>query len=372
MNDSSIKCKALIKQGKNKGNLCCNKAKFGDFCGLHKIIELEIFEILPNNLSNILGNSSYEGLVKIKKIIIENWLKTHSREELQDEKIPISKETYNKILGKFNQETIVVDMIFIIKSKITKESKEPFYSNKIPKFPKDLIYYKFITTLYPENSVLKNEDYKSYKKFVIDFWGKMNQKVHSDGKIYIKESVFECVKTYIGGKIKNYMKSPHCTITKHNPIQWMDFIVNDIFSSKIDVNNTVPPKSTSPPPKNKYVAPPLLQKQKIFSIPKKKNINEELINLFPGKNINLFITVISTSSDIYAKTIKSKKDIHELYLQFHPDKCDNKENVIKLCNLFCSKVENIKKCFEKDNKKDIVHSPIRVRGNEIKILEDML
>jgi hypothetical protein len=58
---------------------------------------------------------------------------------------------------------------------------------------------------------------------------------------------------------------------------------------------------------------------------------------------------------------------------FHPDKCDNNPKVLKLCNAFCAKVENIKKNWEHSRNPKAV-SPTRVRGDDtetiLRILND--
>jgi hypothetical protein len=402
MNDSTSKCSSNIKQGKNKGNQCCNKAKYGEYCGVHNPKEfIHLSEILPNNLSSNLSNSSYEGLLKIKKIIIENWLKTHSKEELIENKIPVSKNSYDLLLPKFNNESVVLDMIF----KISEKSKKEFttkdtdtkikFSSKMPLFPISLEYYNFLCKVEPNDEIKRSINYQNYKNFIVSQWVILGEKIHSDGKIYIKRAIYDSIKSYILDKINQFMKSEYCNqkdlLSKISVTKWKNFIMKDIFVTTMKpkkISKTPSPrrrsKSSIPEPKApKFYEPkapkfyePQIPKipsvSKTFSIPKKKDVKKELTKLFPDKDIELFIKVISIDSDVYAKNIKSKRDIHELYLQFHPDKCDNSEVVIKLCNLFCSKVENIKKCFERNTKRDIAHSPIKVRGNEMKNLEELI
>jgi len=409
MNNDPPKCSSNTK----KGHQCENKAKFGEYCGVHNPLKeskdssknMEFFEILPNNLSSILSNSSYEGLLKIKKIIIENWLKKHTSEELNENKIPVSKKIYDLLLPKFNDESVVLDMIFTIslnpKVPKNKKSKSPTpkdftgiqFSNKIPLFPISLDYYVFLDKVEPNESIKKTINYQNYKNFIVNQWLILGEKVHSDGKIYIKRVIYDSVKSYILDKIHQFVKSEY-NIQKDlegkiSVTKWKNFIMKDIFVTTMKpkkLSKTPSPrrhsKESSIPkssiPKSKIPEPSIPKISKIplvsktFSIPKKKDVKQELTKLFPGKDIELFVKVISLDSDVYAKNIKSKREIHELYLQFHPDKCGNSEVVIKLCNLFCSKVENIKKCFERNTKKDIAHSPVKVRGNEMKILEDFL
>jgi len=383
MNDIPLKCKATIKRGTNKGKSCEHKAKFGEYCGFHnpskdkdskdsKESMTEFLKILPNNLSSILGNATYEGLLKIKKIIIENWLKTHSKEELVEGKIPISKKIYDELLPKFNGETVVITMIFIIhnesKDSKSKDSKskesEIKFSHKMPLFPINSDYYKFLNKIIPNDNVKRDKNYLEYKTFIHNQWLGLNEKIHN-GKIYIKKSIYQAVKTYIAEKISKYIETDKSL--KINVLKWVNFIMEDLF-----VTNEIPRRKTPSPkrykPKSHSPVP-----RKVFSIPKKIDINQELKNLFPDKDIELYLKVISVHSDVYAKNINSKREIHELYLQFHPDKCNSSdEKVVKLCNLFCSKVENIKKCFERNTKKDVAHSPIIVRGNELKDLEKLL
>lgn len=397
MNNDPPKCSSNTK----KGNHCENKAKFGEYCGVHNPLKesknnefIKICEILPNNLSNILSNSSYEGLLKVKKIIIENWLKKHSNEELKENKIPVSKKIYDLLLPKFNGESVVLDMIFIVpkdskepKPKKPSASKSPSgirFSGKMPLFPISLDYYIFITEIEPKESIKKNINYQNYKNFIASQWLILGEKIHSDGKIYIKREIYDSVKSYLLDKIHQFVKSEYCTNKglegKFSAAKWKNFIMKDIFvtvQKPKKLSKTPSPrrysKESSIPKSSKIPEPKI---PKTFSIPKEskipKDVKQELIKLFPDKDIELFIKIISIDSDVYAKNIKSKREIHELYLQFHPDKCDNSEVVIKLCNLFCSKVENIKKCFERNTKKDIAHSPIKVRGNEMKILEGLL
>ncbi len=379
MNDIPLRCKATIKQGTNKGKSCEHKAKFGNYCGFHNPSKdkdsLEsMSDILPNNLSTILANATYEGLLKIKKIIIENWLKTHSKEELVEGKIPISKKIYDELLPKFNGETIVITMIFIIHcesksekipKKTTSEESKIKFSNKMPLFPIHSDYYKFLYKIIPNSIVKIDKNYLEYKKFIHNQWLGLNEKIHSDGKIYIKKSIYQAVKSYIAEKISKYVESEKYLNININ--KWVNFIMEDLF-----VTNEIPRRKTPSPKRYKPKSHSPVHR-KVFSIPKKIDINQELKNLFPDKDIEIFLKVISVHSDVYAKNITSKREIHELYLQFHPDKCNSSdEKVAKLCNLFCSKVENIKKCFERNTKKDIAHSPIKVRGNEMKILEGLL
>ena len=100
-------------------------------------------------------------------------------------------------------------------------------------------------------------------------------------------------------------------------------------------------------------------------------LEEELKKIFPDKDIALYMKIVKVNASNYP--VQSKVDIHKLYLQFHPDKCNSDIKTVKLCNVFCGKVENIKKCFE-FSKNPKVASPIRSRGDDtesvLKILND--
>jgi hypothetical protein len=133
-------------------------------------------------------------------------------------------------------------------------------------------------------------------------------------------------------------------------------------------NNTNIPKNNSnfnaPPPIPKVQIEPnsISLKSKISRAITSVNLKLELNQIFKDKDVEVFIKVVQTTSNVYP--INSKADIHKLYLEFHPDKCTNDPKLVKLCNVFCAKVENIKKIWEHSKNPKVV-TPPKIRGNDI-------
>lgn len=82
-----------------------------------------------------------------------------------------------------------------------------------------------------------------------------------------------------------------------------------------------------------------------------------------GKDIKTYMKIIMTPTDSLRF---NRKEILELYREFHPDKAENSEISQKLCTLICSKISILKK------KLDGSTSPTRPIGNLIEEVEKII
>ena len=391
------KCKAITKKKKQ----CTRNAKENGYCGQHnpehsskesKIPKVpksgpkvpkepKISIRLPENISEKLANSSQVGLDKIKEQIIKMWLEDGGSVLTllkYNNRIPVDVETYKQLLKIFNNEEVVLQQMFVTESSIPeskdskdskgpKDSKEskgpkpppssklPTGSTNPPKVPIKITYYSdFIpkegTILSPENQ----KAFQTLKKFIQDQWTKSGEILHQEF-IYLASHTYKNAENYLRTKIQEVN-----TLYKIDVKHWTSYLMSNIF--KIGVN----PPNNSKIPKSEGPKEPV-PIRKIQS----KDISSELTKLFPDKDTKLFMEIIVVTSSVYK--VNSKADIMKLYMVFHPDKCDNNPKVLKLCNAFCAKVENIKKNWEHSKNPKAV-SPTRVRGDDtetiLRILND--
>lgn len=369
------KCKATTK----KGSRCTRKSKADGLCNQHnpkfknkpkkphQTLELPR---LPENLSEKLANSSDVGIRKIKEQIIKMWLEdggSYLTLDKYNNRIPVSIPVYDELIKRFNGEEIIVDQIFVTEVLPKSESKV-YGSNNPPMVPISVAMY---SAFIPKKGIfiLSKPQQKALKKiqdFITSEWIKMGEKIYN-GKVYLNEKIYNGAKNFLKNKFKEVNDNVYLIDLEH----WLEYFMKTVF--EIGPEPPVKPdesKSYSKP-KSKIntaifhnIPPPTLKK---FN---SKNYREELVKHFPDKDIDLYINVISCNSGEYP--IKSKLEIHKLYLEFHPDKCITNPKVAKLCNVFCAKVENIKKIW--DHRKNPSVSPAKVRGNDIdsvfKILND--
>jgi hypothetical protein len=369
------KCKAITK----KKNQCTRNAKENGYCGQHnpehsskesKIPKVpksgpkvpkepKISIRLPENISEKLANSSQVGLDKIKEQIIKMWLEDGGSVltlQKYNNRIPVDIETYKQLLKIFNNEEVVLQQMFVTEQipapesknskgpKDSKGSKLPTGSTNPPKVPIKITYYSdFIpkegTVLSPENQ----KAFQTLKKFIQDQWTKSGEILHQ-GFIYLASHTYKSAENYIRVKIQE-VNSLYKIDVKH----WTSYLMNNIFKIGANPpNSSKVPKSEGPKvPKSEGPKVPKSEGPKepvpIRKI-QSKDISSELIKLFPDKDTKLFMDIIIVTSSSYK--VNSKADIMKLYMGFHPDKCDNNPKVLKLCNAFCAKVENIKKNWE--------------------------
>ena len=128
-------CKGFTK----KGEKCKCKAKFGDYCGFHRVdkepkvpkapkvpkvpkepkVPKRNFDGLdlpriPVNLKEKLANASDIGLKKIKEQIIQMWLEdggSYLTLEKYKNRIPVAPDVYKLLLQEFNGEEFVMNQI---------------------------------------------------------------------------------------------------------------------------------------------------------------------------------------------------------------------------------------------------------------------
>jgi len=368
------KCKANTK----KGTPCPWKGKYNGYCKNHgrqnssKSDSLHLPR-LPENISQKLANCSNIGIEKIKKQIIDMWLEDggdYLTLKKYNNKIPVAEDVYKELLKIFNQEEVVLSQIFVTENfnyskedKSSKDSKIPIGSSRPPLVPIKIHYYSdFIPKL---GKVLSEEQEKSFqtlKSFIQREWINLKEILHNN-LIYLTPIVYENAKNFIRNKIKEV--NDLYTIDVE---YWLDYLMKRIFAI-----GKKPSKTSSNIPKKDFKSP-IHSKVNLNTKTRKiqiQNVEEELKKIFPDKDISLYMKIVKVNSSNYP--IQSKSDIHKLYLQFHPDKCDSNPKTIKLCNVFCGKVENIKKCFE-FSKNPKIASPIRSRGDDtesvLKILND--
>ena len=380
------KCKGVTK----KGTPCPWKGKYEGYCKSHSPKNSSKSEPihlprLPENISQKLANCSNVGIEKIKKQIIDMWLEDGGDYLILKKytnRIPVAQDVYKELLKIFNQEEVVLSQIFVTENfnspnfsspKEDNSPKEsvPIGSSRPPLVPIKVHYYSdFIPT---KGKVLSEEQEKSFqtlKSFIQKEWLNLKEILHNN-LIYLTPIVYANAKNFIRNKIKEVND-----IYTIDVEFWLNYLMKRIFAlgkEPTKSSSKTSSKTSSKIPKKEFKSPML---QKVNPIPKTRkfqiqNVEEELKKIFPDKDISLYTKIVKVNASNYP--IQSKVDIHKLYLQFHPDKCDSNPKTIKLCNVFCGKVENIKKCFE-FSKNPKVASPIRSRGDDtesiLKILND--
>jgi hypothetical protein len=304
-------------------------------------------------------------LTKIKEQIIKMWLEdggSYLTLDKYNNRIPVSIPVYAELIKRFNGEEIIVDQIFVTEVLPKTESKPKVYgSNKPPMVP---ISTEMYSAFIPKKGIfiLSKPQQKALKKiqnFITTEWVKMGEKIY-DGKVYLIEKIYNGAKNFLRNKFKEVNDNVYPIDIEH----WLEYFMKSIF----EIGPVKPDEPKAKPKINKPIIPNIPPPTpKMFN---SKNYKEELVKHFPDKDIDLYINIITCNSGEYP--IKSKLEIHKLYLEFHPDKCITNPKVAKLCNVFCAKVENIKKIW--DHRKNPSVSPAKVRGNDIdsvlKILND--
>lgn len=365
------KCKGVTK----KGTPCPWKGKYEGYCKNHspknssKSDSIHLPR-LPQNISQKLANCSNVGIEKIKKQIIDMWLEDggdYLTLKKYNNRIPVAQDVYKELLKIFNQEEAVLSQIFVTENFNYPKEEVPIGSSRPPLVPIKLHYYSdFIPT---SGKVLSEEQEKSFqtlKSFIQREWLNLKEILHNN-LIYLTPSVYTNAKNFLRNKIKEVND-----IYTIDVEFWLNYLMKRIFALGKEPSKSS--SKTSSKTSSKEFKSPMLQKVNPIPITRKfhkQNTEEELKKIFPDKDISLYMKIVKVNASNYP--IQSKVDIHKLYLQFHPDKCDSNPKTIKLCNVFCGKVENIKKCFE-FSKNPKVASPIRSRGDDtesvLKILND--
>ena len=356
------KCHALTK----KGTVCTRNAKENGFCKQHKDYEKGFkyrppklqLPRLPENISQKLANCSQIGLNKIKEQIIQMWLEDGGYIMGLDHRrrIPVGPDVYQELLKIFNNEEAVLSQIFYTE-RIHKPEDIPIGSENPPKAPVNLSYY---ANFIPKIGKIMNEDqnkaFQVLKQFIQDRWIQEGNILHNN-LIYLSAYTYKSAENFFRLKIQEVTKDEN---------YWMNYLMSRIFRVGKNV-----PKNTKP--EQKIPKEPSIQKEPKLPIRKiqYKNIEDELKKLFPDKDIKMFMEIIKVNSSVYK--VNSKQEIHKLYIQFHPDKCDIDPKIVKLCGAFCAKLENIKKAWEY-NQNPKACSPARTRGDDtetiLKILND--
>jgi hypothetical protein len=362
-----VKCKGTTK----KGTACTRRSKYEGFCGMHKPKKSYAFKFdgldaprLPENIEHKLANCSDVGIKKIKEDIIRMWLEdggSYSILAKYNNKIPVATDVYNEIIKKFNGEVVVVSQIFVTEF----IPKQMFYgSSRAPMVPIDKVKYEaFIpkgVKEFKKSWKLTKKQEKAFRElqdFIFNEWKKLGE-ILQNGKIYLIPKVYEGAKTFL---YKKFQEIDNIDIN-----YWFEYFMNKTFGIgeelKYKNNSRNDSYSNAPPPIPKPQPDSISLKSKISRSITTVNLKPELLKLFKDKDIEVFIKVVQTTSNVYP--INSKADIHKLYLEFHPDKCDNDPKLVKLCNVFCAKVENIKKIWEHSKNPKVV-TPPKIRGNDI-------
>ena len=354
-----------------KGEKCKYRAKFGIYCGKHrtsckgpdkdKSRKFDGIDLprIPERLKEKLANASDIGIKKIKEQIIQMWLEdggSYSILKKYGNKIPVAEDVYEILLKEFNDEEVVMNQIFTkdFNSDIpkknqssTKPSQDHIYgSTRAPLVPTSLHYYTdFISEDFEsrKTKVLTKEEQESFNKFkvcIFKKWTGLGEIIHNNKK-YLTKKTYNSAYNFI--KIKLEDVNDLYTI---NIVFWTNYIMKNIFSI-----SKVKDKISKTFSKSKFTL---------------KDIESELSKLFPDKDIKIYIDIISKNTRDYS--ISSNAD-----REFHPDKCSSDEKIVKLCNLFCGRVENIKKLWDYKKNPNIA-SPISSRPEEtglvLKILNE--
>jgi hypothetical protein len=359
------KCIAITKKGKQ----CPYKAKFGTYCGIHdpsadpsaksskdsakpkhKFDGVNLPR-LPEKLKEKLGNATDVGIRKIKEQIIQMWLEdggTYITLCNYKNKIFISQENYTILLGEFNGEEFVLNQIFTTEKVL--ETKAPEFehygSSTSPLVPISLSFYSdFIPegVKIKDSRVLTPEQIVSFvklKTFMFDKWKGLGELIQNN-KIYLTEKTYNSAHKYITNKIKELNPFKHVNVN-----YWSNYIMVNIFAIGKEKEAEKPPKGfkkfwVPENPSDPYLKNPNTSADKT-KVP--LNLEEELKKFFPDKNLKTYLEIVLKDTSLYK--INSKADIFKLYSEFHPDKCgDMNDKKAKLCNLFCGRVENIKKLW---------------------------
>lgn len=357
------KCKATTK----KGSRCTRNAKAHGLCNQHnpsvqkKAKNSPPLELprLPDNLSEKLANCSDIGINKIKEQIIKMWLEdggSYLTLDKYNNRIPVALDVYQELIKRFNGEEIVVQRIFVTES-IPKPEKPKVYGYSTPPMvPIGVeMYANFIPNKKDIKTLNKTQE-KAFKKlqdFIFTEWKKLGQPIH-EGMIYLT------LETYNGASkfIRNKFQEVNDKVFPIEVDYWFNYFMSRTFRiGEKQPRAYKPEDKPNPKPKIKTVsAPPKPQRSITY-----QNFKTELQKIFKDKDIDVFINVIQTNSNLYP--IKSKGEIHKLYMEYHPDKCDTDSKVVKLCNVFCAKMENIKKLWNYKNNPAL--SPPKILGNDI-------
>ena len=371
-------CKGITK----KGEKCKYKCKFGMYCGKHNVEKRQSKESkspkeskhnfdgidlprLPERLKEKLANSSDIGIKTLKEQIIQMWLEdggSYSILQKYGNRIPVAEDVYILLLKEFNDEEFVMDRIFTTEHRSKNDSEVIYGSSRVPLVPTSLHYYSdfipqfFVTSLTKE----QQESFISLRTFIFKKWNGLGEIIHNN-KIYLNKGIYDGAKKYIKTKLQEV--NDLYTI---NIDFWTDYIMTNIFEigkDKDEFKNTWQKTFK----KTKVVKPePIKYVSKNVTI---KNIESELNKIFPDKNVKVYIDIITKNTRDYK--INSNADIYKLYKEFHPDKCDSDQKTVKLCNLFCGRVENIKKLW--NNKKNPgLASPISSKFAETELLLKIL
>jgi hypothetical protein len=393
-------CQGLTK----KGEPCKCKAKFGIYCGFHKESKIpkepkvpkkskipkepkvpepkRKFDGLdlpriPNNLKEKLANASDIGLKKIKEQIIQMWLEdggSYLTLEKYKNRIPVASDIYKLLLQEFNGEEFVMNQIFVDVSSEPKDDKDKtvYGSSRTPLVPITLTYYTDFIPKGKFSKVLNSEQQEAFvklKNFIFKKWKELGEIIQYN-KIYLEPSTHEGAKIFFKNKLLEVS-----TIYDINIDFWTEFIMSNIFSVGIKNPNESKNQKESQSNESKVPKDSKIPKQPKINIPKSsnkkkrniliENVEKELTNLFPDKDVKVYIEIISKNTNDYI--VKSNADIHKLYREFHPDKCSSDPKIVKLCNLFCGRVENIKKLWAY-RKSPKTASPVSGKLNETEIL----
>jgi hypothetical protein len=395
-------CKGIT----SKGEKCKYKAKFGEFCGFHRVdktpkvpkapkapkepkVPKESKEPkrnfdgldmprIPEKLKEKLANASDIGLKKIKEQIIRMWLEdggSYLTLEKYKNRIPVAPDVYKLLLQQFNGEEFVMNQIFVdCFSEPKEDTNKPVYgSSRAPLVPITLTYYTDFIPKGKFSKVLNSEQQEAFNKlksFIFKKWKEVGEIIQYN-KIYLEPSTYEGAKIFFKNKLLEVS-----TIYDINIDFWTEFIMNNIFCIGIkDPNGKNESKSTETPkndPKKKTFSTPKINLEKQNKSKRNvilTNMEKELSIIFPGKDIKVYMEVINKNTNEYV--INSNADIHKLYREFHPDKCSSDPKVIKLCNLFCGRVENIKKLWAY-KKAPKVASPVSSKLKETEIVLQIL
>jgi hypothetical protein len=358
------KCIAITKKGKQ----CPYKAKFGDYCGIHDPLGGNPSEgsskasvkpkhkfdgvklpRLPEKLKEKLGNATEVGIRKIKEQIIQMWLEdggTYITLCKYKNKIFVSQENYTILLEEFNGEEFVLNQIFTTENVLeTKAPQFEYYgSSTSPLVPISLSFY---SDFIPEGAKIKDSrvltpeqlvSFTKLKTFIFDKWKGLGELIQNN-KIYLIEKKYSSAHAYITGKIKELN-----SVKPVNVFYWSNYIMVNIFAIGKEKETQKPFEGF----KNFWVPEnpldPYLKKPTISSVKPQINLEEELKKFFPDKNVKTYLEIVLKDTSLYK--INSKADIFKLYSEFHPDKCGiMTDKKAKLCNLFCGRVENIKKLW---------------------------
>ena len=363
------KCIAITKKGKQ----CPYKSKIGDYCRIHNPSEEGTsakpsvkpsakpkhkfdgvnLPRLPEKLKEKLGNATEVGIRKIKEQIIQMWLEdggTYFTLSKYKNKLFISQENYTILLDEFNGEEFVLNQIFTTEN-VLETKLFAFDYNGSSTSPLVPISLSFYSDFIPEGSKIKDSrvltpeqvaSFTKLKTFIFDKWKGLGELIQNN-KIYLTDKKYNSAHAYITSKIKELN-----SVKPVNVIYWSNYIMVNIFAIGNEKLWTPEPPSEGfkkfwvpENPPEFYLKTP---KESFVKTKAPLNLEEELKKFFPDKNVKTYLEIVLKDTSFYK--INSKADIFKLYSEFHPDKCGvMTDKKAKLCNLFCSRVENIKKLW---------------------------